>query len=114
MDYITLATPPAPASFGTKVTQLAFMSRFTATERKAIKAACSTNPDVDDVWSLMTAATYIDLALPMTINGVALLVAAVPALTAARSAAVLALPVTNPLELPGSVRLTYGLPEIPT
>lgn len=100
--------------FGTKITQLAFMVRFTSTERKAIKSKATIDADVGDVWDLMQAAAYIELADPKIIGGLTLIASKVPELTSPRSLAVRAVPVVDPLELPGSVRITYGLSEIPT
>ena len=106
-------TPPPVTEFGTKITQLAFMSRFTQAERQAIRAKSKIDEGVEDVWDLMNRATYIELADPKIIGGLMLIVSKVPELTLARSLVIRAVPVTDPLELPGSVRITYGLPEIP-
>lgn len=52
------------------LTPYEFLKRFTTEERKAIKAATFTNPDVDDLWTMFTVAQDIDLKNTDTINGV--------------------------------------------
>lgn len=54
----------------TILTPYEFLKRFTSEERKAIKAATLTNPDVDDLWTMFTVAQDIDLKNTDTINGV--------------------------------------------
>lgn len=115
-NYVAPPAPVAPtASYGTKITNLAFMSRFTKEERQAIRAKSKIDVDVEDAWDLMkaTTATYVELTDPKIIGGLALIVSKVPELTSARALVVRAVPVTNHLELPAAVRIMYGLPEIP-
>jgi hypothetical protein len=61
--------PPTPDPI-TILTPYEFLKRFTSEERKAIKAATLTNPDVDDLWTMFTVAQDIDLRNTDTINGV--------------------------------------------
>ena len=70
-DGSTLSEPPAPEPIKiTILTPYEFLKRFTSEERKAIKAATLTNPDVDDLWTMFTVAQDIDLKNQDTINGV--------------------------------------------
>lgn len=69
-DPIPIPEPvPEPIKI-TILTPYEFLSRFTTEERKAIKAATFTNPDVDDLWTMFTVAQDIDLRNTDTINGV--------------------------------------------
>jgi len=62
---------PEVEPFKTSIlTPYEFLKRFTSEERKAIKAATLTNPDVDDLWTMFTVAQNIDLKNEDTINGV--------------------------------------------
>lgn len=70
------------------ITLLAFYSRFTQSERLAIRAAQTRDFIVADFMMLVGAATYIDLAGDDTQNGVAYLVS-ISLLTTARAAAIL-------------------------
>ncbi len=64
----------------------------------------------------LNGAAYFDLVLP---ENVATITAMTPLLDppqhggATRAAEILASPVTDPTELPGVLRVFYGLPEIP-
>ena len=69
-DPIPVPEPvPEPIKI-TILTPYEFLKRFTSEERKAIKAATLTNPDVDDLWTMFTVAQNIDLKNQDTINGV--------------------------------------------
>ena len=70
-DGTTFSEPPTPEPIKiTILTPYEFLKRFTSEERKAIKAATLTNPDVDDLWTMFTVAQDIDLRNTDTINGV--------------------------------------------
>lgn len=56
------------------VTKYAFLMRFTTTERTAALTESKTNVSVEDFWSLLYAAEYVDLSNSETIAGVDLLV----------------------------------------
>jgi hypothetical protein len=65
-----------PAAIGPpdmRITRLSFMQRFTSQERITIRITASSDPQVQDVWALMDAATFIDLARIETQQGVGLL-----------------------------------------
>lgn len=61
-----IGTPPAP----TNVTRIKFKQRMTAAERIAIRTGAETDPITFDFMDLLSEATYIDLSLADTINGV--------------------------------------------
>ena len=62
---------PAPApDYGKKISRLAFKLRFTADERKNIRAAAETNADLFDFMDLLAESTYINLTRPETIAGI--------------------------------------------
>lgn len=81
--------PPPPA---TKIRPMAFMQRFTATERSALRAAAAASDDLADWLDFTRAAQEIDLAAPLTAAGLDALVAA-GLITAARREAIAAVPV---------------------
>lgn len=51
------------------LSRLAFLSRFTAQERKAIRQAAKSNADVEDWLELFNAAQDVDVTYPATIAG---------------------------------------------
>jgi hypothetical protein len=113
MDIIEISQDsPPPTSFGTVITRLAFKVRFSDTERKAIRAAAQADADVADAWDLADSASYIDLARD-DVKNLTLLLVSKGLLTMPRRAAILAIPVTDERELPGSVRVAFGLAEVP-
>lgn len=65
--------PPAPARL---LTIYAFKMRLTAAERKRLRAASKSNPDVEDLLDLLDSAKYVDLdredgvvaALPLIVD----------------------------------------------
>jgi len=62
---------PAPApDYGKNISRLAFKLRFTADERKNIRAAAETNADLFDFMDLLAESTYINLTRPETIAGI--------------------------------------------
>ena len=63
---------PAPAApdYGTKISRLALKLRMTADERKAIRTAAESNADVYDFMDLLSEATYIDLTMLETVEGI--------------------------------------------
>lgn len=111
-QWVSPPIAPVFTGYGTIITNLAFEKRFTDIERKAIRLAAKTDPDVEDAMGLSTKATYVDLARTDTQN-LTLLFVSKGLLTAPRRLIILTTPVTDPLELPASVRASYGLPEIP-
>lgn len=69
-DPIPIPEPvPEPIKI-TILTPYEFLKRFTSEERKAIKAATFTNPDIDDLWTMFTVAKDIDLRNTDTTEGV--------------------------------------------
>ncbi|MBL8509326.1 MAG: hypothetical protein JNM11_12695 [Chitinimonas sp.] len=106
---------PVTAKFGTVMTQLAFKRRFPVAKWQAARtiAASGQSPDLADFFEDWSAASYIDLRdvadrLPMMMSPQM----PEPArLTQAEYDRAMA-PVSS-RELPGSLRLAYGLPEIP-
>jgi len=85
--------PPAPeAPSDMRVTQLAFLQRFTLAERMSIRAARTTDPVVDDFMDLVDKATFIDLARDDTEAGVGYLVQ-IGKVTAERAESILTAPV---------------------
>lgn len=72
-DGTTFTEPILPIIEPIKITILTpyeFLKRFTTEERKAIKAATFTNPDIDDLWTMFTIAKDIDLRNTDTTEGV--------------------------------------------
>jgi len=72
-DGTTFTEPKQPEVEPIKnpiLTPYEFLKRFTSEERKAIKAATLTNPDVDDLWTMFTVAQNIDIRNTDTIDGV--------------------------------------------
>ncbi len=70
-NYREVPEPPAPNYI---ITKYAFLIRFTTAERTAALTESKTNVSVEDFWSLLYAAEYVDLSNPETIAGVDLLV----------------------------------------
>lgn len=60
---------PEPAA-RRPLSRLAFLSLFTAAERKAIRQAGKSNADVEDWLELFNAAQEVDVTYPATIAGV--------------------------------------------
>lgn len=61
---------PEPVDYGTKITVLSFLNRFTQAERLALRTEAKTNVVVEDFLGLVTAASFIDLTDAQTIAGV--------------------------------------------
>lgn len=78
----------------TRVTLLAFYSRFTTAERLAVRVAQARDMIVADFMMLVGAASFIDLAADDTQQGVAYLVST-HLLTTERAAAILGAPITD-------------------
>lgn len=81
-----------PAATNKHVTQLAFFSRFTPTERMQVRALQLRDYVVADFMMLTTAAKYIDLDMTDVQNGLAYLVSK-QVLTVERAAEVLGAPI---------------------
>lgn len=126
MDFIYCQPPSAQVGFGSKITTDALYRRMTPMERRRLELA-SIDPGVNGAARDMAAdlrmgskrlsgAAYFDLALPENIVAIT---AMSPLLDppqhggATRVSELLKFPVTDPDELPGSVRVHYGLPEVP-
>lgn len=87
-----------PLSYGTRITPLAFIDRWTPEEEVAIRTAAKTSVEVESLIARVQLATFIDLADPRTVAGINALVAA-NLLTAERATAILTDPV-QPAEVP--------------
>lgn len=83
-----------PESAGTRITLLAFYSRFTTAERLAVRVAQVRDMIVADFMMLVGAASFIDLAADDTQMGVAYLVST-HLLTTERAAVILGAPITD-------------------
>lgn len=105
----TAYAPPA-IDYGTRITSLAFMSRFTAAEEQAIRTAAQSSVPLQMMLDRisMAVATFIDLTDERLVAGMASLVSAT-LLTQARSDAILQTPVAWD-ELPASVQANYPNP----
>lgn len=72
----TFTAPPAPPDYGRSVSTREFLLLFTATERKAIRAATTTDEDVADWYALALGPNEaIRLQHPTTLAGLEFLVA---------------------------------------
>lgn len=81
-----VVVPPPPVRVLSKV---AYLKRFTQTERINIRAAAAVNPVVDDYVQLLNLTNEVDLDAPDTVGGVNALEAA-GLLSAGRAAEILA------------------------
>lgn len=121
---------PAPAAptYGSKITTDALYRRMTAAERRRIElasidpgvagAARNLAADLRVAKTRLSGAAYFDLELPENITevgnlGLAGLLDPPQHGGVTRAAELLSSPVTDQNELPGSVRVAYGMPEIP-
>ena len=123
-----VAPTPATPTYGSKITTDAFYRRLTPAERRRMEVA-SLDPGVAGAARDLAAdlrvgqrrlagAAYFDLALAeniATVQGLATanLLDAPQYGGATRAGEILKTPVSDPGELPGSIRVAYGLPEIP-
>lgn len=114
---------PTTPTYGTKITTDAFYRRLTPSERRRMELA-SLDPGADGPARNLAAdlrvgqrrlagAAYFDLALLENITTVTTMMPLLDPPGSTRVAAILTSPVTDPTELPGSVRVLYNLPEIP-
>lgn len=107
---------PVIASFGRIITVLAYRLRFLTSERITLKiVASSGTPEAAAVAVSMEdtmAAGYINLDHPATASGTSALEAA-GLISVGRSAEILSPPVYSG-ELPASIRISYGLSEVPS
>jgi hypothetical protein len=78
------------AYVATRLTKLAFLNRFTADERIAIRAAAAQSPAIADYLAMLDAAQDVDLTDARTVGGAAALEAA-GLIGAGRAAEILAL-----------------------
>jgi DNA-binding MarR family transcriptional regulator len=74
----------------TSVTRLAFLQRFTAQERVAIRAAAAQNPGIEDYLQMLNVADEVSLTSATTVGGVQSLEAA-GLIASGRAAEILAL-----------------------
>ena len=86
-DADVFTSPPALPNYGKTVDARTFQFLFTATERKAIRALSSMNPDIEDWARLAEIPLPIRLKHPSTLAGLSGLVAA-GLLTEARKTAI--------------------------
>lgn len=122
----TKASPPTPiATYGSKITTDAFYRRLTPAERIRIEMASIDNPAASAPQRQLAAslrvaqrrlagAAYFDLKLEANITDVNSMELAGLLDYAGRANVIMTAPVTDPTELPGAIRLAYGLPEFPT
>ena len=112
-----------PASYGWVVTALAFRRRFTPSERARIDLASIDDPSavlaqrqqaaaIRQNQSDLSSATYVQLDRPDLISDLAALESA--GLLDVGGAARIASQTAGSVELPTSLRLQFGLPEIPS
>ena len=112
-EYITYA-PPAITSFGYIITKLAFKKRFPADKWKAAKALAASNSSLEDFFEDYDLSTYIDLRrAASTVQALTNPVWPVEVRLTQEEADNAISECIDPVELPGSVRLAYGLPEVP-
>lgn len=88
-EWAVVDLPPPPAPEPRKVHAVIFKQRFTATERKAIRAAAKVDEDVEDWLDLVNTATEVYLDLPETVAALGALETA-GLLAAGRAAEILA------------------------
>lgn len=122
--------PPAPVvpTYGDKISTDALYRRMTAAERRRIKlasfdpgtpgAARNLAADLQVSQQRLSGAAYFHLTLAENITeitnlGLAGMLDPPQHGGATRAAELLESPVTDPEELPSSIRVAYGLPEIP-
>jgi hypothetical protein len=74
----------------TTVSRLAFMQRFTAEERVAIRTAAQSSPAIEDYLQMLNVSEQVDLTHALTVSGVQQLEAA-GLIAAGRAAEILAL-----------------------
>lgn len=86
-DTDTFTPPPPPTDYGKTISSRDFLLKFTAAERKAIRAAGKTDDDVADWYSIAQVPEPIRLQHPTTLAGLDFLVAK-GLLTSARKAAI--------------------------
>lgn len=60
----------------TRLTQLAYMQRFSIAEEAGIRVAAKTNPVIEVILARLAAAEYIDLTDPNTAGGLSVMVSA--------------------------------------
>lgn len=99
----TAYVPPSP-TYGTRITSLAFMSRFTSSEEEAIRTAAQSSVPLQMLLDRisMAVATYIDLSDARLVAGMGQLVAA-GLLTQARADDIMQTPAAWS-ELPPSIQ----------
>jgi len=110
----TMNPRTVPASFGFIITKLAFKKRFPANKWLAARTAATTNSQLADFFEDYDLSSYVDVRRAAA-NVQALTDPAWPAsfrLTSGEVVTVLA-ECVDPVELPGSVRVAFGLPEVP-
>lgn len=112
-EYITFQMP-TPTTFGYNITKLAFKKRFPASKWKAARTLAASNASLEDFFEDYDLSTYIDLRrAASTVQALTLNVWPVDVRLTQEEADAAIAECTDPVELPGSVRLAYGLPEVP-